>query len=421
MKPVRKIWKKVPQSIRESNKVRRIADAVNGMEWKRYVKKHERTYPVIKKPESVFSTVYRIKDQTYEQTALPETYKLVKESHLNVYCSEMNILKIKQACVSEGSDIVLTPKGAVYDRINSKMFSMQILCDKNLSEYSTDGISVIEYEKTVKVKGLCISLLGVHDSVWSHFLIQYFPKLGFAKRGGLLEDKLSILVPEYSDSQIWEILKYNLKGLQVNIVEAGSKTAYQCDILYYIPSAVYMVNHGYFVTPWNVVFPQKTKDVLREELVEPWIKRITDDLPKYDKVYLIRRGTYRQMKNWQEAEEFFRKEGFKLLKPHEYSLMEKVSIFSNAAFIAGPYSSAFCNVQWCSRKVKILTFLNLQRTMEATVSELASIAGVHVYSVTGQDDSQGIHSSYTIPMDTIKTAYYDLIHDNWQFGGKSCV
>lgn len=237
-------------------------------------------------------------------------------------------------------------------------------------------------------------------------MIQFAAKMYFAHTAGLLTDNITVIIPSNIDIHAREITENYLRPFDVNILYAEPETVYCFERLYYIPTAVRYPNHAFYIMPEDCIFPAVTKRAMKECIVEPY-KSVGEDTKNFSrKIYLARRGTYRAMTNWQEAEEFFAGEGFEVIEPHKMSLREKIEYFRSAEFIAGPSSSAFINIVWCRPETKVLIFSNYMRTLEPTGAELAELSGAKITLLTGEDkDKSGVHSPYYIDINKVKEAY----------------
>lgn len=371
------------------------------------------TYQLLRNVDDIFPIAFKIKEDTWESQYFPEVYQVCKKSTLDCYHHAQNILHIKGAKVSSKSDIVVTPKGVIWDKAYLANFSKVIPIDADLVKYNKDYVSVFRKNKFVRVQTPCMSLLGVHDSIWAHFILQFFGKLCYAAELGLLDKPITILTPVYTDKHLKLIIDKMLAHFpNVTLKEVEDNTEYCCDEFYYLATAGYFPNHGTYTITIDSVLPQSYLKLLKKYYVDFVCAEIKEDTDDKDKLYLVRRGTYRCMTNYQEAEDFFKSQGFILVEPHKLSLEEKVKLFHKAKIITGPYSSAFTNIELCTPNVKILVFTNLARATESCYATLLSICGGrHIMNVTGDDEESNVHTAFCIPLSRIQQAYNQLINE----------
>lgn len=164
-------------------------------------------YPIVVDPENIFEVVHKIKDASWEHTYYPECYEHCKEQHLEVYVPAEYIYKSDNGVVSYESDVVITPKGAYWDKFNSEEFvTWAKPADSNVVWYDKKNIGITRYRKTEFIRGRVLSLVGVWAYHWGHCMYQFLPKLFSAGEAGLLDDSITILVVENEDATIMEII-----------------------------------------------------------------------------------------------------------------------------------------------------------------------------------------------------------------------
>lgn len=379
------------------------------LKYKLYFK--SKTYNIVKLPDQCYLIIYHIKGSTWEVNYLPEVFRICKSSTSMYYHPEQNILLLSKASVLDKSDLVITKDGVIWDKSYYDNFTKVVPLDNNLLTYNTDKV-IVAKKKQKKITQECISLLGVHANVWAHFIVQFLPKLYYAKDAGLLNKNILILIPDYTDTHIKEILtRYMAHFPNTQLYLVNSNVEYVCEKLYYIPTSSIISNHAHYLMTADEVLPSTVLDRLYKSMVQPLLKLSSNNLIRYEKIYLVRRNAYRGMKNYADAEAFFENQGFFCVEPHKLSLTDKVALFYNAKIIVGPCSSAFSNLIFSQRMTKVLVFSNLIRTIEPYISDLANIAGVKLLYVTGRDYSSSIHTDYEIEVSRIEEAYNELLNE----------
>ena len=135
-------------------------------------------YPIIKNPEEVFEKVYHIKDATWEAFDMPDIYQMRKGLKGSLYHKPQDILHINEECLqAANSDAIRTSKGVIWDKYYEDVFPYMIPMDEDVVEYQNDVISLRKATKEIYVDDVCVSLFGTFSTVWSHFLVQFLPKL----------------------------------------------------------------------------------------------------------------------------------------------------------------------------------------------------------------------------------------------------
>lgn len=391
------------------NYIYKIRSLVN-LKIKLYFK--SKKYNILKEPEKYNPIIYHIKDDSWEISHLPEVFKICKSSTSLYYHPKQDILLLSYASVSDESDLIITKDGVIWDKSYLDNFTKVIPLDSNLLSYDEDSAVIESKKHKVFVNQECISLLGVHANIWAHFIVQFLPKLYYAEDAGLLNRNIIILIPDYKDSHIKEIVtKFIAHFPHVHLLYAKTGVEYFCKKLYHLPVSSVISNHAQYIITADEVFPSIVLNKIQKKLIEPLLELSINNSLKYEKIYLVRRNVYRGMKNYEEVEKYFIKENFFFVEPHKLSLIDKVTLFNNAKIIAGPLSSAFSNLMFCQRGAKALVFANLARMVEPYLPELANIGGVKLLYVTGKDYSSNIHTDYTIEISRIEKAYKELINE----------
>lgn len=369
----------------------------------------------IKDPSSLYPCVAHIKDATWEEVSVPEVYSVSKAHTMSQYMNPLDMYVVENAVVADDCDVVMTPEGALWAKRNDPMFSKEIIMDVGYYKHDTHYIYMRKGKET-HVEGNCLSLLGLYASEWAHFIVQNLPKLYFAAEEGLLKEPITVLVPEFKDKQILQILN-EFKQQYPSITYCSCKSTrkelsyVRCDKLYYMSDAAIITKHGAYVMPYDIVIPQVTRDILYHYLVNPLVEKVKNNPIRHDKLFLVRRGAMRAMTNWQEVESYFVKQGFYPVEPHLLTLEEKVDLFYHSKVIVGPHSSAWTNMVFAD-KVKMLMITPICRTIDMYLGYFINDKDVSLVQVTGRDlSARDIHTAYTVSLDRIKLAYNMLMNE----------
>ncbi len=380
------------------------------IEWRRL--RDSKEYQIIKNPDAVFPIVYHIKDESWETVNKPEVYHIAKASKQTLFHPSQNILEVKNGIVRGGADYVLIGNECIWDKAYQDIFSITIPQDRRLMTYDRNKMRIRNIKEIRQIDGAILSLLGVFSNIWSHFLMQFLCKLYYAEEAGLLDEPITILMPDYRDDNIKELVNDVIsRHDNVKTMIDKGDVGYQCEKLYYIETTSIVANHGDYIIPIAEVVPQKVKEKLYKNIVEPRIEIIqktNNSNARSSKIYLVRRDTYRKIVNYEEVEQYFIKNGFVLIEPHKYTLREKAELFHSADIIAGPMSSAWSNILFCKKEAKGLCLTPICRTEELFIGYHADISGMQCMFVTGDDTSTTIHSDYKISIEQIDAAYKHL-------------
>lgn len=294
-------------------------------------------YPIVVDPENIFEVVHKIKDASWEHTYYPECYEHCKEQHLEVYVPAEYIYKSDNGVVSYESDVVITPKGAYWDKFNSEEFvTWAKPADSNVVWYDKKNIGITRYRKTEFIRGRVLSLVGVWAYHWGHCMYQFLPKLFSAGEAGLLDDSITILVVENEDATIMEIINSYLTNYpNAKIKFITKKIDYTCEVLYFMPSPGSSFNGPKFRLDYPYYISRHVLDKTKKYIIDPIIEKVKDDKPKYDKIFLPRAGRIRNLTNYEEVHNYFKELGYVDIEGADLSFEEKAGLFYHAKEIVG--------------------------------------------------------------------------------------
>lgn len=358
-------------------------------------------------------SILHLKEKSIERTFFPKVYNLVEDGWVDFSYPKIEVIKYTDAQVYSGSDFIVTKDGAIWEKYFKPQWTKIIPGDNALLKIK-DQYIFVKKAKHIQTIEFGFSLCGVHSTVWSHFLVQYLPKLYLLKEiQSVVSHELTIIIPPYKDSQIREIVYTHLSQFKnIKIKELELNDVANCKVLYHIENTSHLSDHANYINTSDCIIPRFTLDILKNNFISQFTDNFlniqdTTQLP-FHKLYIGRSGC-RNILNNAEIEQYFVSQGFEVIQPHLFTFKEKVNIFREAAIIVGPYSSGFSNIVFCKPGAKVLAFVNYQRTFEVYLSTLAKYFDVDLMLISGYDQNDSIHSSYYIPLDRIKSAYLELL------------
>lgn len=361
--------------------------------------------------------IHIFKEETIETIPINKVYGFIVDGAFKVKYPEIDLWKFEDATVIEGTDYVLLGEKKVFwKKFFAYNYSKNIPLDRFFVKEEKGVLYYSRPQHTLNVN-VAFSLLGVHNQVWSHSLSEYYPKISELKY--VIEDsetQVSVLVPDYSDSQLREVIYDELSNYNnIEVIPVSKGTAVKAKKLYYVERPTSFTDHENSVSLGDDVQPKIVADILKEKLVNPRLKDIDEN--EHIKLFLPRRGFGRNLINYAEVEDYFRKQGFVFMDyPHKMTLKDKIQMFHSADVIVGPFGSAFSNILFCRPKTKLLIFSNFNRHFEAWLCMHQKYFDLDALWVTGYDDKtvKNIsHCSYYIPLEKIVDAakYLGIINE----------
>ncbi|MGA2331886.1 MAG: glycosyltransferase family 61 protein [Syntrophales bacterium] len=352
--------------------------------------------------------VKTIKEETIEKVFFPKVFGLALGGQIDFRSPKLDLIKYKNATVFQSSDFILVQDGAVWEKFHKPQFTKIVPLDKDLLKVENNLIYIKKPSQSVNVK-IGYSLCGVHSKVWSHFLVQYLPKLYLIRDlRNTIDQNMTIILPKYTDPQIREIVYTYLNNSEgLEIMELQDNEVAICDSLFHIGNTAYISDHASYISPADFIIPKFVAQSLKNNLLSDSsliYNDVADLKDKKLKLYIGRNG-YRNVLNSTEIEAFFKAKGFDFVFPHTLTLKEKIKLFRRAEIVVGPGSSGFTNLLFSKPNTKVLVFFNFSRCFEPYLGFLSEYFGIDFTVITGFDDpSAGIHNSYRIPLAKIMSA-----------------
>jgi len=363
-------------------------------------------------PDKIGEKISIFKPYTKEYFVFPRTFGFISNGGIEIEYPEVALWKFSNVMIRNNSDVIITSDNkAIWAKYFYYNYSKNITQDEGCIRVEEDTLSY--YLPTeIKEVDCAFSMIGVFADIWAHNIAEYYPKLAVLKNA--IENanrKIKVLVPEYKDLQVRQIIYEALSSYDVDVMIVHNGEAVKVNTLYYIERPTRFTDHETSVVPGDMAIPKAVCDYIKNNLVIPRSQNIKEDV-KYSKLFLIRRGGFgKGIVNYEEIESFFERQGFVLVEPHKYTLEEKITMFKSAEIIVGPSGSAFTNMIFCKPGTKVLVFSNYQRIFDMYKCIWLQHFGIKAIYVTGRDDKSSknmTHCSYYIPKDKVIGAAKEL-------------
>ena len=106
----------------------------------------------------------------------------------------------------------------------------------------------------------------------------------------------------------------------------------------------------------NSKSPQFLKTSTSCSLLRYFIKNIVPEKKiEADQIYIRREdANYRKVLNEADLIEKLRNQGFEVINPHHYEILDQMKIFSSAEVIISPHGSNLSNIIFCNKGAKII-------------------------------------------------------------------
>jgi hypothetical protein len=345
---------------------------------------------------------YEIKSENYEILNLPKIWEISQGGKISVWVKSINLYEFTNAQFVPYSDFIRIDEQVYWDKLDSFQLIKTIPLDSDLvtDNRNMGSVQLFTPKKELKFETV-FSLCGVHVNSWGHFVGNFLAKIATIK--GINNNEIIVILPKDVDEHIKNIIFDLLKKIGNFKIEFVSKNEIViCEKLYYCSAPSFIADHALYLQPTDTHITQYSKDKIYELMGFYNNKFNQEDSCK---IYIARRGV-RNLKNYEEVENYFFSKGYKIIYPHKLDFNEKIRLFSNASHICGPFSSGFANLIFCKPEVKVLVFCNYSRIVDGYVSAFEGEPfNLNVTYLSGYEDiSADPHNSYTITLKLISEA-----------------
>jgi len=327
-----------------------------------------------------------------------------KKSYIELEDIDLNIYHFKDATITYKSDIIRLEKECYWYKFNHHFMYKTIPADNNLIAFKNYDLLLRTTEDIIN-KEKIISLIGAVDGSWSHFVIQYLPKLIILKKY-YSNENITLVLSSNLDKNCRELVDFAIPP-KWKIFEVNEDISIKAKELIYIDNTSWITDHSNTLILGDIILYEIALKSLKEIIINykesKALKHITNN--KNKRIYLRRVSTYRSLLNYEEVDKLLEKYDFEIIYPHLYSLEEKINIFSEAEIIIGPLSSGFVNLIFCNNKTNIIAFLNKNRVWDTYLSTMTEYFGINNFQYLLSDYTENIedpHSSYTIDIKVLE-------------------
>lgn len=344
-----------------------------------------------------------------------KTTNLSKPSLNNIFrinskIYEFKIFSLEKIKIIKNSDFIFS---------NNKIFHHEFYdFHKDYTSEELHAIAKFNSLKT-KIKFLDFEKNSFYDkgaifthscsSSYFHWLSEVLPRINLFCKLKKYKD-FPIFIDEGLHKNILKSLKLVLnKNRKIILVKANTyihiKKAVYVNPLTYIP---FEPRNFFSSTSYpSGLVDQHSSSKLRNTI----IKKIKSKKKiRYKKIYLDREAsTYRSILNYNEVINYYKKQGYKIIRMEKLSFDDQVYIISKADFVAGPTGASLANLLFCKKKAKVtilfpknfhsLYFLwaNLSRFLDLDMNIIACKTKNNVFSFFSK-----MHADYFVNIDDLK-------------------
>lgn len=333
----------------------------------------------------------------YEVVCFPEIFNISKKNKKNIEFENIKLIEFENSTIYSNSDIIELDDFIIWDKFYGNYWNRLIPLD-HIFIYNSKNKIWIDRIKKIKKSDLALSLCGVQSDIWSHFLVQFLPKLlildEILKKTNRVPD---IIIPDYLDHNILEIIdkiSSNYKNLKFVKLKRDEKLV--CKKLLYLNNFSHLTEHSNSSKYDDVIISDLSLNLLTTKFFNYF--NFDKNYDSHERIFIERKGV-RNISNYKEVKSFLLKHNFKLVNTEKLTINEKINVFSNAKIITGPASSGFSNIIFCKPKTKVVPMINNKRVNDPYFSTIAEHLSLELIHFKGEDiDDNFINSDYKIDL-----------------------
>jgi hypothetical protein len=361
-------------------------------------------YEIIKQLKN--QNKFRIKVKT-TNLSKPDLNNLFR---INSIIQKYKIFNLEKIKIIKNSDFFFS---------NNKIFHHEFYnFHKDYTSEELHGIAKINFFKTkIKFLNFKKNLYYLKGAIFTHpcsqsyfhWLTEILPRIYLFSKLKKYEN-YPIFIDEGLNKNILKSLKLVLnKNRKIILVKANTyihiKNAVYVNPLTYIP---FEPRNFFSGTSFSCgLIDQYSSSKLRDII----IKKINPKKKiRYKKIYLDRENsTYRSIINYNDVINYYKKQGYKIIRMEKLSFDDQVYIISKADFIAGPTGASFASLLFCKKRAKVTLLMpknyhsayflwaNLSRFLDIEMNIVACKTKIKFYSFFSK-----MHADYFVEIDDLK-------------------
>ena len=325
-----------------------------------------------------------------ESIYFPKIYDLSLGGEIKVVTKGIQVYEFNEISFLINSDFLRFNDQSVFCDKILRIESLFNKCgDQDFINFQNNEIILKRYDKR-QYFDYVFHLTGCFSKVWTHFLVQFLPKLKYLH---LLphNKRISILLPNDIDSHIISLVDYFIKDLEnVEIVFVDNDTRILCKKVMYVSNDTWLSDIGISSSIFHIKISDSTVKFLLS-MAKKMCENISCCQNK-NKLFIGRTGK-RNIENYQEVVKYFESIGFVEIFPHLLTFNEKLELFSNADYIVGPLSSGFANIIFCLKNPTVLVMSNQSRYSDMFFTKFSKQLNINYNTFIGKETLVGNEDS----------------------------
>ena len=349
-----------------------------------------------------------------ETLYFPKINNLSLGGELNTLTKGIQVYEFHQLCFSMNSDFLRFFDNSIYcDKITRVESVFNQFGDADFIKQSQSGISLKNYRKKIYIDH-AFHLTGCFSKVWTHFLVQFFPKLEYLSLVNKNEN-INIILPNDIDPHIKKLIEHIIDKMpNISIFLVENDILVYCNKVTYVSIDTWLSDIAISPSMFHIQISDSTVNFILKQansLSYDILQKNKICLDNHNKKLFIGRVGKRNIENYIEVLSYFESLGFIEIFPHLLTLKEKIELFSFAEYITGPASSGFANIIFCKEQPSVFVLTNFSRHDDMFLSKFVKKLGINYNTYFGKDRIPGYQDSdyYIDILDLKKNFNFDNI------------
>jgi hypothetical protein len=339
-----------------------------------------------------------------EDLFFPSIYGLTDGGTIRKSFKNIDLFQFYNVSFMLNSDFIrFGNKNVFCEKLSRIENEFMLLGDADFLELDNDICALKSSESSLNFD-IVFHFTGCFFKVWTHFLVQYFPKLDFIKEIPSYE-KVVIVLPINLDLHIVHLIKQfliNFKNVSIFYVDLNIEI--KAKIMYYVSLDSWIGDVGKISSLFHIQVSDHSASFVLDQASQYLPSKINR---LKQKLFIGRRGK-RNISNYSEVLCFFEKNGFIEIFPHELSFLEKVELFFSAEYIVGPLSSGFANIIFCNKSANVLVLSNSSRHDDLYLTKFSKRLDLNFLIFLGTEVQSGYYDSdYYIDVSALNKCFLE--------------
>ena len=206
----------------------------------------------IKCNEEISACLFMNINGNVETLYFPEIYNITHGGEIKVTTKGIQLYEFHDISFSLNSDFIRFNDQSIYcDKFSRTESIFNKFGDIDFIKYKNHEFSLIKYKKTLHFDYV-FHMTGCFSRVWSHFLVQFYPKLEYLHLVPNNE-MVTIILPNDVDTHIISLINFFIKDMNnINIIFVANDTQVFCRKVLYVSLDTWLSDDSLIKTLFHI-------------------------------------------------------------------------------------------------------------------------------------------------------------------------